>query len=160
MLDIDLAYAAGIIDGEGCIYISRHKRINRENFTLALKVNVIMCDLEVIDWFKKTFNGDLFGGGVYKMPPNKKSNQCRPSYMWGISNSGAINFLKMVLPYLKLKTKQAQEAIKFEKTLFAFDRHAKNGTFLPIPEGLLEQREKIKKQIMSLNRRGKPNEFR
>lgn len=107
----DLAYAAGIIDGEGCIYIDRFvdkRRPNTRNY--VLRVKVAMTDFEVPYWFEEMFGGFV---SVYK----RKDVNCRPAAIWGITNKRAIDFLNLIKPFIKIKQRQIEIAEEFEKTI-------------------------------------------
>src|SRR5690349_9524349 len=49
------AYAAGILDGEGCIYAS-FRQTPKGNSTIV-HINISMCCELVISWFLKNFGG-------------------------------------------------------------------------------------------------------
>jgi hypothetical protein len=57
---IQLAYLAGIIDGEGSIYIGRFKRNDKRHID-HYQTNITICNTErsLTDWLYETFGGSL-----------------------------------------------------------------------------------------------------
>jgi len=109
----DLAYTAGIIDGEGCIkvYKVNAETINRPNNRYTLGIQVNMVDKKVVKWLHNNF-----GGYFYLHPANIKNHpNWRDSYRWYLQNQHCIKFLNLILKYLKIKQKQAIYALEFLK---------------------------------------------
>jgi len=90
----ELAYAAGLFDGEGSISLVR-QRINRSH---SPQVAVASTDHEVIRWFQQRF-----GGSVVTKPPRKSSHSV--SYDWRLTDRRALDFLKLIRPYLIIERK-------------------------------------------------------
>ena len=98
--EIDLAYLAGILDGEGFIGITKYKKSScKRGFSYQIRVQVGTKD-SVIS--KECYN--ITGFGRYH-----KSN-CNTFY-WITEANSAYAVLKLVIPYLRLKKKQAQLCI-------------------------------------------------
>src|SRR5689334_11022066 len=72
----DLAYAAGIIDGEGCIY-ARIQMTRSGSLSTFLQLQVMMCSESVVAWFAQ-----MFGGDVYIDQPRSLKNRAR--FAWQI----------------------------------------------------------------------------
>lgn len=102
----DLAYAAGIVDGEGCIVAKRSAVKFRGFPAYSLSVIVGMADPEAVDWLKGTFGGYIYGY-------DQKGAGKRPMHRWMLSGLRCQYFLKLLLPYLKVKRDQAEVAIGF-----------------------------------------------
>ncbi len=123
MKKIDLAYLAGILDGEGKISIvtnnSGKYRNGKRRKRMQLLVFITNSNEWLINWV--FFN---FGGTIYK--PKKKQSFYKQIYVWQISSAKALGFLKLILPYLKIKKPQAELAIKFQEKKsnnFGLHRH-------------------------------------
>lgn len=98
------AYTAGIIDGEGCIYLCPPKGKK----SMHLMISVANTSLWLCEWLKFQY-----GGCVYNKPrSNPMHSKC---YQWEIYAKQAGEFLKIILPYLNLKHPQAELAIKFQQ---------------------------------------------
>jgi len=105
-----LPYTAGIIDGEGSIGIHWHKSKSRHSLGYyGLRVTVGNTNPWLIQFLK--FN---FGGSItvrHRLNPVWKD-----AWHWTIYEKQAMNFLKLVVPYLQLKKPQAELAIVFQQT--------------------------------------------
>lgn len=109
--DIFYAWCAGFFDGEGCVYIEQAKQYSNGKKTELnyYRVRVHLSqNIEQIVLILK----DNFGGSVFRA--KYKQKLLRPMYAWvGPTNEGSTSFLKKILPYLLVKRKQAELAIKF-----------------------------------------------
>lgn len=109
--EVEWAYAAGVIDSDGCIGISRERRYGTPSpFYYRTKVRVTQSDLNVLMWFKETFGGYI--GILNKVSPKYK----RPVWNWYVNDSYVEDFLNGILSYLILKKPQAQLALEFRET--------------------------------------------
>jgi hypothetical protein len=154
---IDLAYAAGIIDGEGCISICQ--RANR--LTYRATVVVQMCDPQAIEFLHKTFGGSLNFQRVQRQPNH------RPCHAWGVAAKEASYVCRLLLPFLRVKRQQALNVIELQQihakitrntNLQRASRHgeygpARKGKFQIDPE-LLRQCEALNNLQHELNHRG------
>ncbi len=98
----DLAYAAGIIDGEGCIGGWEGRRANRTDAFVYVKVT--NSNRELIDWFVK-----LFGGRVVQK--SITNTRWKNSWDWICSAEHITPMLHLLIPFLKLKQPQAYLAM-------------------------------------------------
>lgn len=99
--ETELAYIAGIVDGEG--YIGFNKR---KNGTLSLRITVTNTNLEILEWLESRF-----GGSVQKhMQPQGNRKE---SYIWTVAALLACDFLKHIRKYMRIKARQADLAIIF-----------------------------------------------
>ena len=94
MVDTELAYAAGLFDGEGSISLVRQKN-NRSH---SPQVAVASNDLEVLVWFRKRF-----GGSIVTKRPRKSTHSV--SYDWRLTDRRALTFLQLIRPYLVIERK-------------------------------------------------------
>jgi len=108
---LKLAYVAGWMDGEGSIYISKIKNVRSGNYLYVLGVSTSNTDKEIIDWFEKEFGAYRTALG-YKI---RKHPNHQLAYQWFSSSKTACEFLKILVPYLKIKKKQAKLAIAFQE---------------------------------------------
>ncbi len=95
MLDIDLAYTAGFFDGEGCISISKNGAV----------------DLRIVNTAKNVLLKiqSIFGGSITDRSQKVNKRQ----YAYSIYGSNAIEFLKLIRPYLVDKAKQADTILEY-----------------------------------------------
>lgn len=144
-----IAYAAGFLDGDGYIeiHIRRFRWNTGKNPIYCLVVGSGCLDQPIINWLKKNF-----GGSVY----TEKSTESTDNFRWRIGADSAMNFLQEILPHLRLKVPQAKLAIQFQKmnrNNIKKRMRRKNEDRRVSPE-FLQQRERLRQQILFLNRRG------
>lgn len=104
--DTDLAYIAGLFDGEGCINIGR----NRSNRHHWLRIEITMASEYI-----PTLLLNYFGGSFYDWEKNLGKSQQLRLYSWQIRSRKAYTFLKTIYPYLRLKRAQADLAFIFQE---------------------------------------------
>ena len=162
LTDTELAYIAGIIDGEGCILISRsvtideHYEIEVVNYNLRL--HIVNTNLDVIEWLKNK----LEEGVVSK----RKPKNCLQQYTYHLSGDRVALLCEKLLPYLIIKKEQAINAIEFYRAKLNFKSRYGYGSFSRIEDDdirntILERLESYKLIIHKLNvRYNKPEKER
>ena len=107
MKKTDLAYFAGILDGEG--YIGINPRRQRGYSCPSLEVVITNTKFWLLEQLKFSFGGYVSIGKKVKPNWNIRGS-------WIVSHRVALTFLELVYPYLKLKKQEAEIAIAFQKT--------------------------------------------
>ena len=102
MKRIDLAYAAGIFDGEGSVSFQKSKSHKQSVFAQVTNTNEWICQQ-----FKFWFGGSV---GRYDVKPG----QWKVCWRWRGHGEGAVRCLELLLPYLRLKRPQAELTIAFQ----------------------------------------------
>jgi hypothetical protein len=144
--DVELAYMAGIIDGEGCIGAVelQDKRPGRGPGVM-FTVHVTMTDRQAIDLFKQ------FYGGCIRTRTGKRAHH-RHVYCWqGYGEIGA-RLLRDVLPYLRIKGGQARAYLDARRTFTGGPRKGVQGVIQPSPIDV-KHRFEFMRTIQSLNKR-------
>lgn len=136
--ETDKAYLAGFLDGEGTIVIGTHGQVNR----LSVRVIIGNTNKEIL-----TNLQELWGGCLSTRQPQKEGWKACSVLEW--STSKAIEILKEVLPYLKLKKEQSLIAIQFQETINPMSNRTKF-----IPTEIQSLRQTLKNKIGELNHRG------
>lgn len=86
--DIDAAYIAGLVDGEGTVTLSRrHKQDMRQ-----LVISISNTDLALLDYVLQTVNA---GKVTHKRTTSEKHT---PSAAYSVSNRQALTFLSQTAP--------------------------------------------------------------
>lgn len=98
------AYAAGIIDGEGCIGITRATK--GVGFVLTTQVGLCESGFPVLDWLAKEFDGNL--SNFYQKGKNRRRSRI---VCW--SGSKVESLLLRLQHFLVIKAKQADLALRF-----------------------------------------------
>ena len=115
----DLAYLAGIVDGEGYIGISADHR-NRNPDRPCWRLRVVVTNTN--EWLMHHLKFSI-GGGTIRL----RNGNLMPCYQWSIERGKAAEFLKLILPYLRLKKPQAELAIKFQASVTRSTRKLTEG---------------------------------
>jgi hypothetical protein len=140
---VDLAYAAGIMDGEGTIGITEYRPDGKRRKTPDFRpyVGVIMTDPVVPNWLARTFSV-----GSVNHYAGRQANH-KPTYSWRLGNRQALDFCRVLLPHLKIKQAQAALLVEFyERLNFA-------GGYRVSAEAITARQEFVKR-IKVLNKRG------
>ena len=107
MKKTDIAYVAGIIDGEGNISL-----VHQSNTTKSLIAVVTVHNTNewLIQWLHLAF-----GGHTYVTDDGYEEKGWKPIHRWRVTSMQALDVLELVYPYLRLKKPQAEIAIRFLK---------------------------------------------
>jgi hypothetical protein len=129
----DRAYMAGIMDGEGSFSVV---------YCPSFKSFVSDIGFCQVDKTVPKFFHDTFGGSLRRIErKGRKFRNHRPIWRWRIYGHEKTKiFLKAVLPYLRIKKRQATLALEFH----CLDKKWNT-----------ERRREISKQLLKLNKRGK-----
>ncbi|KKM03939.1 hypothetical protein LCGC14_1769410 [marine sediment metagenome] len=102
--EIELAYTAGIIDGEGSIQIDR-----RSDKNFGATVTISMKNPAVLVWVS-----DRYGGNIHRYKQSIGSfNKEGFMYRWGIHGLQAQEFISAIRPYLVEKAMRADVLLSF-----------------------------------------------
>lgn len=113
MNELDLSYAAGLFDGEGCIMISRSRARGNDSTKYMLYVTVANTDVEIMSWMFQMFGGALKAARIV----DGQRFGRKPCYHWRLASSKAERFLLTLTPFLRIKRKQAELALEFRRSL-------------------------------------------
>ena len=116
--DTDLAYLAGILDGEGVITIARVRpapHVKNGNARYFAKVEVQMSDHEPIEHLARLYDRHIM---VKKITANMTKQAYRVSWQAKI----AAALIEQVVPYLILKRPQALVLLEFQAAMTAGGR--------------------------------------
>jgi LAGLIDADG endonuclease len=145
--DNDLAYIAGLFDGEGSIFIGKskygpdvNKTKNKSGFTFRVRCAVGMTDESIIHWLKAVTG---IGRIYYKERPSTENS--KPAWYWITNDRESIVFLRIIKDCLRVKKSLAELALELA-WLKTFSRRG----YRHMPEKQLE----IVNKISELNHRG------
>lgn len=125
MTDLELGWAAGIVDGEGCIFISYKKPAKRAGSlspSYILIVRVAMCHKPTVDRMR-----ELFGvGTVHICTKSKKYSQ---AWQWVVQANAAKSVLERIEPHLLTRRYEAQLGLRFS----GLEKFVGGGRRVPTP---------------------------
>lgn len=106
----NLAWAAGFVDGEGCIFIYRQRYTAnpKRNLAYRLGFSITQNDLQVLEHFQK---GLGIAGGIYEVKRLLQHN--RQIYELNYTGINALRAISMLQPFLVRKRLEAQTAIDY-----------------------------------------------
>ncbi len=136
--DVEKAYIAGFIDGEGCIHISS----SREG-TFCLCLTASQTTENVMYWIQERLEGNVGYIEPEQVGRKKNGELCRGKWTWSIYGESAMEVLKSLLPHLKVKEYEAETAIAFQKRYGFRRRHSLDDLafFSKCRESLQEQHQ-------------------
>ena len=145
--DTDWAYAAGFVDGEGCIAISRSFVQAKERFYYSVQIVVSNRDRLVLDWMKTTW-----GGWIVSASSPYHGQKARQTWNWRTpTGQSARPFLTGIRPYLRVKLPQCDNAL----AMVELSRRSRNTLGRqPLPRAWLEEQETLYWKQRELNHRG------
>ena len=145
MKDLELAYLAGLFDGEGCVQIAHHKpQRNKRTEQHTLRCAVNMTDEVSVKSFL------VFGGSICQKTRDIINPKWQNQWTWSVSSNQALRFLEILLPYLRLKQEQAKLAIEFQR--FRSVKYNPFGQRAKIPPEEIEQRNWYWQKLKELKR--------
>jgi hypothetical protein len=137
---VDLAYLAGLIDGEGCITLGRTVRAGQrrgESRTYD-SLTIVNTNRDVLLWVQEVFGGRIHAN-------IKREQGWKTAFSWYATNPASV--LKAILPYLKIKKRQAEIFLEFCATKRRYGKSR-------IPIDVEDRRTQIVAEIRRLNQRG------
>ena len=112
LTEMQKAYIAGFIDGEGCIRVRRMRSRGKVcEFNFEAQVIVTNTNLDILEKLKNiTGIGTLY---VYKKFPKEGEGKWKPCHRWQVVSSQAEDLLNAIYPYLEIKRKQTEAVLNF-----------------------------------------------
>ena len=109
MKKTDIAYMAGLFDGEGTVGIQKQKsKTSKAGYTYVMRVRLAISDRWIIEWFRMAW-----GGNVHFRKPSKIG--WLTIWVWQVNGKNAIDFLTAIKPYAILKQSQIEVALRFQE---------------------------------------------
>lgn len=137
---LQYAYLAGFLDGEGTIHFGYTKRPSKNCLQTSLWISASNNDRKVIDQLHERY------GGFTYMEDRHTLLHRRSHYYWRIARRHAISLLKQIMPYLIVKREQASLLVNMELLICKLGRRSE------------EERQKLTElaqKIQSFNRKGR-----
>lgn len=105
LTDVECAYLAGFIDGEGTIGMKRERRSHSKHGSgnYVPYLSAANTDPQVVMWLQK-----VFGGGVRKRATTVGGNAKPFVWAWSIGPRATVEACKVLLPFLRMKRPQAE----------------------------------------------------
>jgi hypothetical protein len=148
-----LAWMAGIVDGEGCIYLAKSERKDRPSVTFKQSLGVSNCNLKILNEFQNRW------GGVIYTYIDKRPNYSNNS-QWHCKQSMIEPVLKELLPFLVGKTEQANLVLDYIEHKKNYIRQKggteeRHGGSSPLSEEERNYRISMYEKCRELNKKGR-----
>jgi len=136
----NLAYIAGLFDGEGSMTIYKGP-VSPSGTAAVSPTYTLIVGISNNDNCPLLDIQGEFGGSIVKY------NKC---YQWRVTGNIALAFLREIVPYLRIRKERAELAINFQ----ANRNHGSNGG-KPLPSEVLDYYEHFYMELRRLNGRVK-----
>jgi len=149
-------WMAGIVDGEGCLTISKQIRKGRPSPAFRVMITISNTDLRLLAPFK-----EKWGGGIYHSIDSRVHKRWKDAWTWHCPQRSEIAFLSAIMPHLRGKKRQAEVILRFIALKRSFKRtHVGVGGkrslkgSLPLGDGEIFARTQIWNEVRALNSKG------
>lgn len=140
--ELNLAYLAGLIDGEGCLAVIRQRNSHcRAGYAYRCGLRIANSNEPIMDWLVK-----VVGAGAVKSHLPKMRNSKR-QWTWEVWGDDSANLTRQLLPHFRIKRPQADLLLAFQQGL-----KSRSGPYLTPKE--LAFRETCYHHSRALNQRG------
>ena len=141
--EAQLAYYAGLFDGEGCVYIKPGlKQVGRIH-SLVVSVSITMTDTVALCALERDFGGKLRRSVCRDLARHKKI-----PYRWQLSSRMAETFLRAIRPFVMVKAAQVDVALQFRDRINLIGHWAHQG----LPPGEFEFRLELSHRMSELKK--------
>tara|TARA_R100000781_G_scaffold78415_1_gene48615 strand:+ start:150 stop:581 length:432 start_codon:yes stop_codon:yes gene_type:complete len=112
----ELAYIAGLFDGEGCIQCKQiweakqRKNKPRRYKVWRITMEISMTDKDLIEWVHKTLDVGTVLINIKNKSPSSKPHW-KTQWRWRCGHRQAYKVCKMLWPYIQLKLPQVEKII-------------------------------------------------
>lgn len=149
LTEIEKAYLAGFMDGEGCIHISRGYDKKGISVSCIYTLRVLIAQAGEKGKEILTYWQEKVGLGIV-VNQDRKNDKWKSSHTWIISTNHAAAFLASILPYLIIKKEEAEIAIKFQAVMKADGKNCRRGYV--VPKSVIAQRDAIYTEMRRLKK--------
>ena len=143
--EAELAYFAGIIDGEGCFTLRRSKR---QRFG-ALSLQVGNTDVLLMQWIHAHFGGSL-------NLEQRRQAKHQSVWRWIAASADLETLLQRLIPYLITKKRQAELTLAYRATLNAVSTSRRGRgvgrSTVRISDDVKRERDAIHAELSALKR--------
>ena len=108
---LDIAYIAGLFDGEGNVsykkYPKKRKGAKKDYMTWNIRLEISMTDKNIIELVHET----LMVGTVHEKPPGKGQLGKKMQYRWRCGYRDALHVCKLLWPHVVVKLHKIEQII-------------------------------------------------
>lgn len=136
MSETEIAWCAGLFDGEGCIFIARQRRKAKSD-GYSLRIAIAMVHRDTLEMFVARVGAATRICEHRSRARNTRTS--RDSWQWMIQGRGAAEILVKLLPYLVTKRAEAEIALRFRDIPRERESHVRATRTTVALEGIRQQ---------------------
>ena len=144
-----IAYLAGLIDGEGTLFIGNYGKKDKIRGTgfFQTVIGVTTTDKCLVDWLYTNFTG-----WKSEYTPKQRAKNCKgPVYSWKCTSDLLTHLCELMLPYLVIKKDQAKILLEMRKTYFSSEYQLGKQGVQPLSDEIIERRLFLMDQLKKLH---------
>jgi hypothetical protein len=139
------AYAAGLLDGEGCLTISTRSEGFGHGVYPKVHINMTTKGLPALQAMAQAY------GGTVRLS-RQPQGQCDAQYCWQVSGHRAVTMLAEVYPFMKVKTIQAACLLHLGRIALELPKRENGQT--KWTERAMQDAQRLRWAILALNQTG------
>lgn len=146
---------AGFVDGEGYLTIMKQIRKHRPSPAYRAYIAISNTNRHAFNLFLNEYGGKTYVH--YEKRLDKQGLKWSDAFTWYCPISSSKRFLEDILPYLRLKRRQAELILEFinNKKAFARGKREGRGGSSPLTSGEISYRESLRRAVSLLNEKGR-----
>jgi hypothetical protein len=146
---MEIAYAAGLFDGEGYVRVAKWEKPNSRHVRYQVIGGIGMTYLPVIQALR-----DQFGGSVNQNRHDLRNPNARIQFTWHIASQTAATFFRLIQPHLIVKREEVDLALQLQDDIDKY-RHKLGHHHKEHPDrdAIFANRAAIAGQIFALKKR-------
>lgn len=108
MSPVDLAWLAGLLEGEGCFMLTRLSKEQLGTYRYPL-IRLGMVDQDVIE---RAHSLTGFGTVSHQYPPSHRARQVQPTWVWAVSRTKeALLLMRTLYPHMGARRREQIDAV-------------------------------------------------
>lgn len=115
MENTDLAYAAGLLDGEGTVTLSKN---NSSDKFRTPAITMSSTTYALLEFMKNSFGGNIVNHKIYK-------DHHKQSWVWHLRGDAVLTFLGQVVPFVREHDKKRRADLLLKKYKLVTVRNGK-----------------------------------
>lgn len=142
----ECAYLAGIIDGEGCIFIGNYScnpKTGAKHYQTLIKVTV--TDLPLIEWLQSTF------GGISHTRKTLSKGSRKTIHEWHATGDRVTHLCQIMMPYIIIKKRELEIMLQMRATYCDLNHVKGKQGVQPLSKDILDLRQSLMDELRSLH---------
>ena len=134
-----IIYLAAIVDGEGCLCISKHKSNHNRGYNHQVRLEVSNTDKRLLDWIQERFGGRV---AIYTHAQQPKNSR-QTSYRWICEGKRLTHICELIHPFSVIKKEQIDIMLKIRYSMQKPTSHKGKQGIQPVLQSELDLRDDL-----------------